>query len=158
MDQHESTWILARLEMHMYILELGMLAPQNLSPKPSTVCGVLSISMEGCSGSSSPCPLDKEFSDQIAVLLSPPSPESIKVEYCSLSDHRFFFKCRGTTTTTSRNVLTILSSFLVVSPEKSIEFWWSSRFVLQNEIFKHPSVSFGSNPVEDESLTKKEGQ
>ncbi|RWW56575.1 hypothetical protein BHE74_00036694 [Ensete ventricosum] len=57
-----------------------MLAPQSPSPKPSTRCRTLSISMEGGSGSSSPCPLDKGFSDQIAVLLSPPSPESIKVE------------------------------------------------------------------------------
>ncbi|RWW34909.1 hypothetical protein GW17_00000308 [Ensete ventricosum] len=94
-----------------------MLAPQSPSPKPSTRCRTLSISMEGGSGSSSPCPLDKGFSDQIAVLLSPPSPESIKVEYCSFSDHRFFFKCRGTTAT-SRDVPTFLSSFLVVSPEK----------------------------------------
>ncbi|CAL9043419.1 unnamed protein product [Musa banksii] len=78
--------------MHVYILELGMLAPLNLSPKPSTVCGVLSISMEGGSGSSSPCPLDKEFSDQIAVLLSPPSPESIKDYYDELMKTR---KCNN---------------------------------------------------------------
>ncbi|WOL17770.1 histone-lysine N-methyltransferase ATXR2 isoform X1 [Canna indica] len=43
-------------------------------------------------GSSSPCPLDTEFSHQIAALLSPPSPESIKDYYDDLVETR---KCPG---------------------------------------------------------------
>ncbi|KAJ0974791.1 hypothetical protein J5N97_016756 [Dioscorea zingiberensis] len=34
--------------------------------------------------SSSPCPLDREYSSQIAALLSPPSPQSIQDFYDGL--------------------------------------------------------------------------